>query len=121
MLGAAQGPVCPQCGSTETGSLFCKECGATLRTLIPLIRPVAPDSQKPGGTWGFSKFAATWFAGIFLVCFLTLRFDIDPPHAFKHPMSTVTAFCLALPLALLLWMGVMIKSSTYWKRKEPGG
>jgi len=36
-------------------------------------------------------------------------------------MSTVTAFCLALPLALLLWMGVMIKSSTYWKRKEPGG
>jgi len=121
MRSAAQGSVCPQCGSTETGSFFCKECGATLRTPIALTQPVAPDSQQPSDTWSFSKFATVWLAGIFLFCFLSLRFDIMARHPFKHSRSTATAFCFAVPMALLLWMGVMIKSSRYWKKNEPDG
>jgi uncharacterized membrane protein YvbJ len=119
MHGAAQTPVCPKCGSTEAGSLFCKTCGATLRTPIPLTQPIALDLHEPSDTWSLSKFAVIWFVGIFLVCFAMLRFDFDRHHAFKHPMSTATAFCFAVPMALLLWTGVMIKSSTLWKKKEP--
>lgn len=47
--------VCPRCGSTETGSLFCKKCGNTLRSVAPLILSVRPDFERLGRFWGFSK------------------------------------------------------------------
>jgi hypothetical protein len=43
MHGAAQGAVCPRCGSTKTGSFFCRNCSATLRPVIPLIPPADPQ------------------------------------------------------------------------------
>jgi uncharacterized membrane protein YvbJ len=46
MDGPAQGSVCPQCGSTQTGSLFCKKCGATLHAAVPLI-PSVPAQILP--------------------------------------------------------------------------
>src|SRR5437660_1940496 len=52
MDGAAQTSVCPQCGSTDTGSLFCKNCGATLRQPIPLIpSDRAEFTHPPIGIW----------------------------------------------------------------------
>jgi hypothetical protein len=52
MQGAAQGSVCPKCGSTETGSLFCKNCGATLRQPVPLIPSYPSDFSQPSiGIW----------------------------------------------------------------------
>jgi hypothetical protein len=52
MQGAAQGSVCPQCGSTEMGSFFCKNCGATLRQAVPLVPTELADSSHPSvGFW----------------------------------------------------------------------
>lgn len=47
MDGGAQSSVCPKCGSTETGSLFCKSCGTTLRQSVSLIPSDAPDLRHP--------------------------------------------------------------------------
>jgi hypothetical protein len=47
MDGADQTSVCPQCGSIGTGSLFCKNCVATLRPITPLVPPDAFDSRRP--------------------------------------------------------------------------
>jgi hypothetical protein len=47
MYGAGEGSVCPQCGSTENGALFCKKCGATLRPPVPLIPYTAKSQATP--------------------------------------------------------------------------
>lgn len=47
MYAADQGSIRPECGSTETGSLFCKSCGATIREPISLIPSSPPDFSLP--------------------------------------------------------------------------
>ena len=73
---AAQTPVCPKCGSTETGSLFCKKCGATLRTVAPLIPSGGPDFKGRRTFWGFSTRDLICILFGYVFFFLCLRFDI---------------------------------------------
>ena len=47
MDGAAPTSICPQCGSGTIGSLFCKNCGATLRPITSLVPPDTSASKYP--------------------------------------------------------------------------
>ena len=52
MEGAAQTSICTHCGSSgELGFLFCKNCGATLRPVTPLVPPVAPEIKLKLAIW----------------------------------------------------------------------
>jgi hypothetical protein len=76
MYDAAETNVCQKCGSTQTGSLFCKKCGATLRNVTPLIPTGGPDFERRWTVWGFSKrdLISLLLAYVFFV--LCLRFDV---------------------------------------------
>jgi len=52
MDGATQTSICPHCGSSaEPGFLFCKNCGATLRPVTPLVSSVAPEIKLKLAIW----------------------------------------------------------------------
>ena len=116
MNDATQASTCSQCGSSaEAGTLFCKACGATLRPIVPLIPPAAPDISPNLATWkrivrGLIKTIAavagliiifdnraTGLAGIVLigsvaivrVCFLGWRFlDLGEDYIFSPEKGT---------------------------------
>jgi hypothetical protein len=76
MYDAAQTPICPNCGSAETGSVFCKKCGATLQTVAPMITSGEADSERRWDFWGFSKRDLICILLAYVFFFLSLRFDI---------------------------------------------
>jgi hypothetical protein len=118
MDGAAQTSVCPNCGSTGTGSLFCENCGATLRTVVPLISIAELNAEKPRGFWSFSKRDAGWILFFYPISFLSFRFDVLGHHEwFRHPMPTPRAAWVAI-LPTIIW-AVLYKirfGDEYWKR-----
>jgi hypothetical protein len=51
---------CTQCGDpADTGLIFCKKCGATLRPPVPL-NPASSQADAPRVIKGGSKFWLTW-------------------------------------------------------------
>ena len=99
---AAQMFVCPKCGSAETGSFFCRTCGATLRPTAPLIAPEAGESKKRRHLSAFSKLAAGCFVALvaaYIACFRILRLDDQLSSLFFIAMA-------APPIMLgLSWWG----------------
>src|SRR5690348_15938156 len=91
MHDAVQRGVCPKCGSTDTGSIFCKTCGATLRPTAPLIAPEAGESKKRRYFSAFSKLAAGCFVGfvvLYIACFRILRLENTLSSLFFVAMGT---------------------------------
>jgi hypothetical protein len=118
MAGDIQKSECPQCGSTTTGALFCKSCGATLRTVVPLIASAEPASEKSGGFWTFSKRDAGWMLFGYVIVFLSFRFDFGgrTHRWFQHPMPTLRAALVAIPLAIVFAAIYKIRfGDKYWK------
>lgn len=140
MYGAAQGSVCPQCGSTKTGSLFCKNCGATLwqtvpfipSQTVPLIPSQAPDSRQPP-----RKIGKLMVVGLFLCLLIdalipdhmgTLQLRMDRVFFFAffaafialflrgsrpattHPFATAIVALISLGVSIL----VIFSASSAW-------
>jgi hypothetical protein len=59
------------------------------------------------GFWSFSKSDARWLLFGYVVSFLICRFDIGKYHAFEHPMPTLKAAWVAIPLDL--FTAVLVK------------
>jgi hypothetical protein len=120
MRRSIQTSVCPQCGSNVTESLFCKSCGTTLRTVVPLIASAGPDSNKPRGFWSFSKRDVGWILFGYVLCFLSFRFDFLGHHRwFQHPMPTVRAAWIAIVPTIILAVIYKIRfGDEYWNRNS---
>jgi hypothetical protein len=108
--------ICPQCGSTVTGSLFCKNCGAALRTVAPLIASAGPCREKSRGFW--RKRDAGWILFGYSISFLSWRFDmLGHHHWFQHPMPTLRAAWVAIFPTILLTVLYKIRfPNKYWER-----
>ena len=108
MHGAAQGSVCPQCGSTKTGSLFCKSCGATLRQPTPLI-PSHPSTFKhPAIVDGRKRTTYQKALQISFVVGVSLEFLVAaliPDHAVTKLFFAVT---MALQAALVTLIFIIV-------------
>jgi uncharacterized protein with PQ loop repeat len=61
------------------------------------------ESSQQGnrrGFWSFSTSDARWLLFGYVIWFLICRFDISKRHAFEHPMPTLKAAVVAIPLTL---------------------
>src|SRR5215469_9867790 len=108
MHGAAQGSVCPQCGLTKTGSLFCKNCGATLRQPTPLIPSNPSDFKHPTVVEGRKRttyqkaLQLSFVVGVFLEILICA---LIPDHPVTKLFFGVT---MALQAALLITVFLMV-------------
>lgn len=59
--------------------------------------------------WSFSKSDARRLVFCYAFSFLMCRLDIDRHHAFRHPMPSIKAAWVAIPLALATAVLVKIK------------
>jgi|SRR6516162_5787920 len=113
-----QASVCPRCGSTVSGSLFCMNCGTTLRTGVPLIASAGADSEKPRILRSFSKRDVGWILFAYVLSFLSFRFDFLGHHRwFQHPMRTMRAAWIAILPTIIFALIYKIRSrDAHWKR-----
>lgn len=99
MDSAAQTSICPQCGSGTTGSLFCKNCGATLRQITSLVHQTRPTSSTP---------TVNILKRIFRGIVTTIAVLAGVVFIFDKPVSDVAEIALVasgvvLVLCLLVW------------------
>src|SRR5437867_9017125 len=92
--------VCAKCGtSANTGLIFCKKCGATLRSAVPLVAP-APNSPLTA----FSVSADA--IGLVLIAVqLILVFWWLIPDDGTRLVAGIFAYAVLVAVALVMWHG----------------
>jgi hypothetical protein len=63
------------CGSSSQAGIFCKSCGTTLRPIIPLIVPTAPQVSPKLPTWKRITAGNGASGGVLLAFSLCALFD----------------------------------------------
>ena len=116
MDGAAQTSICPQCGSGTIGSLFCKNCGATLRPPISLVAPEpgGPELQSPPAQLRpYIESSESRRNGIFadaialalIAVQLTVVFRWLVPYDETRFFAGILAYGVLVAIALFMWYG----------------